>query len=120
MLIIAAPIAVVGLFSGGVSREVVGGFAMFLCIALVYAYLIAVVPSLLHAVAMEWVYRKLAKPHHWRAVACSTTSGLLAGGLMALVFAPAAGLGVILIPLGLCVGFLLGIIVRKASLTPLV
>ena len=119
VLILSAPSVIGGLMRGDASASNLAGFAGFLGLAIVYAYLLATVPSLLHAVAMEWAYRRTAKPHHWRAVGYSTVSGLLMGALIGGITSPTDLLPLLML-VGAVVGFILGAIIRILSLRAVV
>ena len=49
------------------------------------AYLFGAVPSVLHAVAMEFDYHRSLRPWQFRAVGVSAFSGLVAGALVGLI-----------------------------------
>ena len=91
----------------------------FILAVLLCAYLFATVPSVLHAAIMELIYARHAPPHSWRAVGCSTLSGVVCGVIIACVFSNpnhlrASDIG-FFIPLGGAVGFLTGVAVKRFS-----
>lgn len=94
------------------------GFMVFLV-----AYMVAGLPSLLHAVIMEIAYRKFP-PEGWASVGISALSGTLAGILVATFFlsgkAPSARVSLVFVLLGFFVGFLLGIFIKRLSRPKLV
>lgn len=61
------------------------GDALLAIIAILpLSYVFATLPTILHAIGMERVYRK-APPSTWKALACSTLSGGIAGILIAAI-----------------------------------
>jgi peptidoglycan biosynthesis protein MviN/MurJ (putative lipid II flippase) len=95
--------------------------ANWLLLMLIVAYLIAILPSILHAIYLEWIYER--EPEHtWRAVGFSCLSGLTSGAIIALVLMDPESSNraepLIFISLGLLVGACTGIIVKLSSRPP--
>lgn len=95
----------------------------FALLAIIYAYMVAFIPSVLHACAMEWVYRR-NPPHSFRACLLSGCTGFLSGALIDLFFIANASHKVsyeswmlILPTLGLIVGLTVGFLIKLFSPT---
>lgn len=96
--------------------KTIGDIAQFGFLAILFAYVIAGLPSILHAGLMELSYQKFPADR-WAAVGVSAASGSLAGFLMSAFLSKGAtnpGL-FILVPLGAFVGFLLGAFIKWLS-----
>lgn len=87
---------------------------------LFFAYMLAGIPSIIHAALMEWLYHRYPA-HTWKACAVSGVSGALAGILIDLTFLIASwrngidGWLFFYPTIGLIVGLLLGIAVKLLS-----
>gem|GEM_PF-4977677 len=97
----------------------------YIPVAVIYAYKLAALPSLIHAMLLEWVYRRYPA-NTWNACLLSGVSGAFAGVLInitnVIAFSDSAGFGEIfdgsffILPgLGMFVGFLLGLAIKRLS-----
>ena len=87
-------------------------------VMLAYAY--AGIPSLLHAVLMEWLYSRRVRPERGMAIAYSAASGVVAACLILLIaglFRSFAGISALwfYLPLGAIVGALLALAILIPS-----
>lgn len=85
--------------------------------AVIGAYVLAGVQSILYAFVMEWRFTRGLDPRSWRSVGWSTGLGFGAGGVIVLVVGWSNGFGEVFAwlsfgGLGLLVGFALGLLIR--------
>ncbi|MBW8782763.1 MAG: hypothetical protein JF599_12880 [Verrucomicrobia bacterium] len=86
------------------------------------AYMLAGIPSIIYAVVMEIAFSHILSPRSWQAVMLSAILGLVSGELIGLVMNSLDGRGDgephfirTMLPLGLVVGFFMGILVKVLS-----
>ena len=127
---LAPPLLATLLFIGGMGVVVVGSpssepgdflkIARLVPIVLLVAFLFATIPSLIHALIMEKIYRA-CPPETWKAVFASSASGFFAGLLIDIAFfltqqrTTLDGWLILYPVIGCIVGFLLGFLVKLLS-----
>lgn len=91
---------------------------VWVLVVLVYAFVLAGIPSILYTLVMEWRFSRGLNPQSWRTVGLSSTLGLLSGGAIMVVFTGARfepGLLGFWGGMGSAVGFLLGLFIKVRS-----
>ena len=115
-LVLIVPVGFAALFSGHDPSHSLALAGMILAVA----YVVAIGPSLIHALTMELVYRQFSA-RSWSAVSVSALSGLFAGVLIAGIFfftgarSKIDGWYLIYPGLGAPVGVVLGLLVKLMS-----
>jgi hypothetical protein len=90
-------------------------------VMLIYAYLFAGIPSIIYAAVMEWRFARGLDPKSWRTVGWSSVLGVLSGveiGACLSRFGGPPGFWVFYGGLGLAVGFVLGLLIKRWSAQP--
>jgi hypothetical protein len=88
-------------------------------LALVYAYVLTGIQSIIYMVILEWRFSRGLDPRSWRSVGLSSLLGFASGAVLALVFGSgSAGLfnaWLLWGALGLTVGFFMGFLIWRWS-----
>jgi len=102
----------------GESLSQIGAYLLF---AVIGAYMIAGIPSIICTCVIEWRFAQGLNPATWRAVRLFSALGFVSGNMIAVYLTDfrwgigTLWLGTVSVGVGLLVGFLLGILIKRWS-----